>query len=188
MQQLDAELANKITSSTDSKLAEIDQKLDRLLLERRRNRERTASAREKAEVIIKDMEKLQQETRLLLEEIKEKQDELKKLYCQNVVESQLEKKDLQERIKSKENELQEAKARLVKKEEQLNEHRKMIRGLQKGIQEGLRELEERDIKIMELEKDKAEVVADLESERRKVRDIGSILKTLLAQYHFTNQE
>ena len=60
------------TETDDSKLIEIDKKLDKLEIERRQNGERTASAREEAEVMVEDVERLEQEKLLLLEEIKKK--------------------------------------------------------------------------------------------------------------------
>ena len=103
------------TEKDDSKVAEIDKELDKLEMERRQNRERTASAREEAEVIVEDVERLKREKQLLLEEIRKKESELdcfNKLHAQHLSISQREKEFLQETIKVKENELQEAKAKL----------------------------------------------------------------------------
>ena len=179
---MDAELTTKINriepsiEKENSKLAKIDKELDRLKMERRQKRKRTASTREEAVVIIEDMERLEQEKQILLEEIKKKEtklDFLKRIHDQ-LSTIQCEKDDLQERITTKENELREAKAKLEEKEKQLEKYKEKICNLKKRIEEGIRELGERDGRIIELEKDKAKVVADLESERVKVR------------IHFTN--
>ena len=89
------------TEKDDFKLVEIDKELDKLQMERRQNRKRTASAREEAEVILEDVERLEQEKQLLLEEIRRKERELD---CFKRVHDQ-EKENLQESIKIKENEL-----------------------------------------------------------------------------------
>ena len=182
--QLDAEMRMKTkrvkpsTEKDDSKLAEIDKKLDKLLMERRQNRERTASAREEAEVIVEDVERLKREKQLLLEEIRMKESELdcfNKLHAQHLSISQREKEVLQESIKVKENELQEAKAKLQKKEKKLEKCKEKIQNLKKRIEEGVRELGVRDGRITELEQDKARAVAELELERIKVRVHFSML-------------
>ena len=155
----------------DSKLAEIDKELDTLKMERRQNRKRTATAREEAEVVVEDVERLEQEKQLLLEEIRRKERELdcfKRVHDQ-LTESQREKEDLQESIKLKENELREVKAKLEEKKKQLEKYKEKIQKLKKRIEEGVRELGVRDGRITELEKDKAKAVAALESERIKVR-------------------
>ena len=176
--QLDAESRTKSkrvkpsTEKDDSKLAEIDKKLDKLLMERRQNRERTASAREEAEVMVEDVKRLEQEKQLLLEEIRKKESELdcfNKLHAQHLSISQREKEVLQESIKVKENELREAKAKLQEKEKKLEKCKEKIQKLKKRIEEGLRELGVRDGRITELEQDKARAVAELELERMKVR-------------------
>ena len=80
--QLDAEQKTKprrIKSTTEkknSKLAEIDKDLDRQKTERRQNRERAASVREQAGVVIEDVERLEQEKQELLKEIEKKEREL----------------------------------------------------------------------------------------------------------------
>ena len=160
-----------ITKREDFKLAEIDKELDRNKVERTQNTERTASAREEAEVIIKDVEKLEQEKQLLLEEIRKRERELdcfKRVHDQ-LTASQCEKKILQESIKVKENELRETKAKLQEKEKKLEKCKEKIQKLKKKIEEGVRELGVRDGRIIELEKDKAQAVVALESERLKVR-------------------
>ena len=175
--QLDAEpkmKTKRVKISTEKyhfKLAEMDEKLDRLQMERRQNRKRTASAREEAEVIVEDVERLEQEKQLLLEEIRRKERELdcfKRVHDQ-LTASQREKEDLQVSIKIKENELREAKAKLQEKEKKLKKYKEKIQKLKKRIEEGVRELGVRDDKITELEKDKARAVAELELERMKVR-------------------
>ena len=169
--QLDTEPRTKTkrvkisTEKDDFKLVEIDKELDRLQMERRQNRKRTASAREEAEVIVEDVERLEQEKQLLLEEIKRKERELD---CFKRVHDQ-EKEDLQESIKIKENELQEAKAKLQEKEKKLEKCKKKIQELKERIEEGVRELGVRGGRITELEQDKARAVAELELERMKVR-------------------
>ena len=93
--------------------------LDREKIERRQNRERAASAREHAEVVIEDVERLEQEKQDLLKEIKRKERELgyfHKPYNKQVLENYCEKKYLQESILTKERELQEAKAKLKENE------------------------------------------------------------------------
>ena len=176
--QLDAELRTKTkrvkfsTEKDDSKLAEIDKKLDKLLIERRQNKERTVSAREEAEVMVEDVKRLDQEKQLLLEEIRKNEIELNcfnKLHVQHLSISQREKEVLQESIKAKENELQEAKAKLQEKEKKLEKCKEKIQNLKKRIEEGVRELGVRDGRITELEQDKARAVAELELERMKVR-------------------
>ena len=175
--QLDGEPRTKTkrvkpsTEKNDFKVAEIDKKLDKLEMERRQNRERTASAREEAEVIVEDVERLEQEKQLLLKEIRGKERELdcfKRVHDQ-LTASQREKEDLQVSIKIKENELQEAKAKLQEKEKKLEKCKEKIQELKKKIEEGVRELGVRDGRITELEQDKARVVAELELERMKVR-------------------
>ena len=176
--QLDAELKNKtkmvnsIPENDNSKLAKIDKELDKLQVERRQNRERTASAREEAEVIVEDMERLEREKQLLLEEIRKKESELdcfNKLHTQHLSISQREKAVLRESIKVKENELQEAKAKLREKEKKLEKCKEKIQKLKKRIEEGVRELGVRDGRITELEQDKARAIAELELERMKVK-------------------
>ena len=112
--QLDAEPRTKTkrvkpsTEKNDSKLAEIDKKLDKLQMERRQNRERTASAREEAKVIVEYVERLEQEKQLLLEEIRKKGSELdcfKRVPDQHLLIHQREKEVFQDSIKVKENEL-----------------------------------------------------------------------------------
>ena len=119
--QLNEELRTKIkrfkhsTEKEDFKLAQIDKELDRSKVERRQNRKRTASAREEAQVLVDDVERLEQEKQLLLEEIKRKERELdcfKKVHDQ-LTASEHEKEGLQESIKIKEKELQEAKTKLT---------------------------------------------------------------------------
>ena len=61
-----------IIEREDSKLAEIDKELDRNIVERTQNTKRTLSAREEAEVIIEDVERLEREKQLLQEEIRKK--------------------------------------------------------------------------------------------------------------------
>ena len=176
--QLDTELRTKTklvkpsTEKDDFKLTEIDKKLDKLQMERRQNRERTASAREEAEVIVEDVERLEREKQLLLEEIRKKECELdcfNKLHAQHLSISQREKKVLQESIKVKENELRDAKAKLQEKEKKLKKCKENMQKLKKRIEEGVRELGIRDGRIIELEQDKARGVAELELERMKVR-------------------
>ena len=176
--QLDAEQKTEprsIKSSTkkeDSKLAKIDKELDRQKTERRQNMERTASAREQAAVVIEFVEKLEQEKQDLVKEIEKKERELgyfKKLHGQRLLENYREKKDLQESIQMKEKEVQEAKAKLKENEKKLKKYKEKVHSLKKRIEEGVRELGIRDGSIIQLEKDKAKVVADLESERMKVR-------------------
>ena len=173
--QLHEELRTRVNPSIekeDSKLVEVDKELDRLKIERKENRKRTASAREEAEVVVRDVERLEKERELLLKEIKRKERELE---CFNIIHaqqhsiSQREKELLHENVKMKENELQEAKAKLKEKEKQLGKYKKKIQKLKKRIEEGLRELGGRDGRITDLEKDKAKAVAALESERMKVR-------------------
>ena len=176
--KLDAEPRTKTkrvkpsTEKDDSKVAEIDKKLDKLEMERRQNRERTASAREEAEVIVEDVERLQREKQLLLEEIEKKESELdcfNKPHAQHLSISQREKEVLQDSIKAKENELREAKAKLQEKEKKLKKCKEKIQKLKKRIEEGVRVLGVRDGRITELEQDKARAVAELELERMKVR-------------------
>ena len=176
--QLDAEPRTKTkrvkpsTEKDDSKVAEIDKELDKLEMERRQNRERAASAREEAEVMVEDVERLEREKQLLLEEIRKKESELNcfnKLHAQHLSISQREKEVLQESIKVKENELREAKAKLQEKEKKLEKCKEKIQNLKKRIEEGVRELGVRDGRITELEQDKARAVAELELERMKVR-------------------
>ena len=153
------------TEKYDFKLMKIDKELDRLQMERRQNRKRTASAREEAEVIVEDVERLKREKQLLLEEIRRKERELD---CFKRVHDQ-EKENLQESIKIKENELREAKAKLQEKEKKLEKCKEKIQKLKKRIEEGVRELGVCDGRITELEQDKARAVAELELERMKVR-------------------
>ena len=178
--QLDAELKTnskmiKLSiEKEDSKLAKIDKELDREKIERRQNRERAASAREQADMVIEDVERLEQEKQDLLKEIKRKERELgyfQKLYnlIQQVLDNYCEKKYLKESILTKERELQEAKAKLKENEKKLKKYEEMVRSLTKEIEEGVRELDIRDERIIQLEKEKAKMVADLESERIKVR-------------------
>ena len=179
--QLDAELRTKTkrvkpsTEKDDSKVAEIDKKLDKLEMERRQNRERTASAREEAEVIVEDIERLEQEKQLLLEEIRKKESELdcfNKLHAQHLSLNQHEKQVLQilqESIIVKDSELREAKAKLQEKEKKLEKCKEKIQKLKKKIGEGVKKLGVRDGRITELEQDKARAVAELELERMKVR-------------------
>ena len=173
--QLDEEPRTKtkhIIEKENSKLAEIDKELDRNKMERTQNTKRNANAREEAEVIVEDMERLEQEKQILLEEISRKESELdcfNKLHAQHLSISQREKEVLQESIKAKENELREAKAKLQEKEKKLEICKKTIRKLKKMIEEGVRELGVRDRRITELEHDKARAVAELELERLKVR-------------------
>ena len=138
-------------------------------MERRQNRERTASAWEEAEVMVEDVEKLEREKQLLLEEIRKKESELdcfNKLYAQHLSISQREREVLQESIKVKENEPREAKAKLQEKEKKLEKCKEKIQKLKKRIEDWVRELGVRDGRITELEQDK---VAQLELERMKVR-------------------
>lgn len=175
--QLEAKLKKGIESDQD-KLAEIDKELDRLKIERELSMKRSASAREEAEVVIKDIKKLEQEKQLLLEDIKRKERELgyfKGFYDQIILASQREKEDLQQSIQTKEKELQEANTKLEKKEEKLKKYKEKVHNLEKKIEEGDKELKMRDSKIIELERDKAKVVADLEIERMKVRLFAKIL-------------
>ena len=175
--QLDTEPRTKTkrvkisTEKYDFKLVKIDKELDRLQMERRQNRKRTASAREEAEVIVEDVERLEREKQLLLEEIRRKERELDcfRRVRDQLTASQREKQDLQVSIKIKENELREAKAKLQEKEKKLEKYKEKIQKLKKRIEEGVRELGVRDDKITELEKDKARAVAELELERMKVR-------------------
>ena len=173
--QLDEELrttTKHIIEKEDSKLAEIDKELDRNIMERTQHTKRTASAREEAEVIVEDVERLEREKHLLQEEIKKKESELdcfNKLHAQHLSISQREKEVLQETIKVKENELREAKAKLEEKEKKLEKYKEKIQKLKKRIEEGVREMEIRDRKIIELENDRAKAVTALESERIKVR-------------------
>ena len=160
------------TEKDDSKLAEIDKELDKLQIERKQNRERTASAREEAEVMVEDVERLEREKQLLLEEIRKKESELdcfNKLHAQHLSISQHEKEVLQESIKVKENELREAKAKLQEKGKKLKKCKETIQKLKKRIEDGVRELGVRDGRISGLEQDKARAVAELELERIKVR-------------------
>ena len=175
--QLDAELRMKTkrvkisTEKDDFKLVKIDKELDRLQMERRQNRKRTVSAREEAEVIVEDVERLEREKQLLLDEIRRKERELDcfKRVHEQLTASQREKEDLQVSIKIKENELREAKAKLQEKEKKLEKYKEKIQKLKKRIEEGVRELGVRDGRITELEQDKARAVAELELERMKVR-------------------
>ena len=175
--QLDEEQKTKprriksTTKKEDSKLAEIDKELDRQKTERRQNWESAASVREQAAVVIEDVERLEQEKEELLKEIEKKERELgyfKKLHCQRLLENYHEK-NLQESIQAKEKEVQEAKAKLKENEKKLKEYKEKVHSLKKRIEEGVRELGKRDGSIIQLEKEKAKVVADLESERMKVR-------------------
>ena len=165
----------KITSSVekdDSKLTKIDKELDRQKTERRQNWERVASVREQAALVIEDVERLKQEKQELLKEIEKKERELgyfKKLHGQRLLENHREKKDLQESIQTKKKEVQEAKAKLKENEKKLKKYKEKVRNLKKRIEEGVRELGIRDGSIIQLEKEKAGVVADLESERIEVR-------------------
>ena len=176
--QLDAEQRTKTkrvkpsTEKDDSEVAKIDKKLDKLEMERRQNWERTASAREEAEVMVEDVERLKREKQFLLEEIRKKESELdcfNKLHAQHLSISQHEKEVLQESIKVKENELREAKAKLQEKEKKLEKCKEKIQNLKKRIEEGVRELRVCDGRISELEQDKSRAVAELELERMKVR-------------------
>ena len=170
--QLDSEPRTRSTEKDDSKVTELDKELDKLEMERRQNRERTASAREEAEVMVEDVERLEREKQLLLEEIKKKESELdcfNKLHAQHLSISQREKEVLQEIIKVKENELRDAKDKLQEKEKKLEKCKEKIQNLKKRIEEGVRELGVRDGRITELEQDKARAVAELELERMKVR-------------------
>ena len=165
----------RIKSSTkkeDSKLAKIDKELDRQKTERKEKWERAASVREQAAVVIDDVERLEQEKQDLLKEIEKKERELgyfKKLHGQRLLENYREKKDLQVSIQMKEKEIQEAKAKLKGNEKKLKKYKEKVHRLKKQIEEGVRELGIRDGSIIQLEKEKAKVVADLESERMKVR-------------------
>ena len=169
--QLDEELSTKTEHIIEKELAEVDKELDRYKMERTQNTKRITSAREEAEVIVEDVERLEQEKQNLLEEIKKKERELDcfKTVHDQLTESQREKEVLQECIKVKENELQEAKAKLQEKEKKLEKYKEKIQKLKKRIEEGVRELGVRDGRIIELEQNKAKAVADLESERLKVR-------------------
>ena len=176
----------KHNTEKDFKLAQIDKELDRSKVERTQNRKRTASAREEAEVLVDDIEKLEQEKQLLLEEIERKERELdcfKRVHDQLTEVSEREKEGLQESIKIKEKELQEAKTKLEEKEKQLEKYKEKIQKLKKRIEEGVRELGVRDGRIIELEKDKAMAVAALESERMKVR-VSPVIPTWRAFCNF----
>ena len=164
--QLDRELIDKE--------GEIDKKLDTLNMERRQLRQMADSNREEATVAIKDVEKLKQEKQLLLEEIKKKERELEyfqKQFCQYHLEN--------EELKTKEKELQEAKAKLEEKEKQLERYKEKKQKLKEKIEEGVRELGVREGMITQLEKDKAKVAADLESERMKVRVFHACIRHLV---------
>ena len=174
---MDEELRTKtkhIIEKEDSKLAEIDKELDRYKMERIQHTKRTESAREEAEVIIEDVERLEREKQLLLEEIRKKENELdcfNKLLAQHLSISQHEKEVLQESIKVKENELKQARAKLQEKEKKLEKYKEKIQKLKNKIEDGVRELGVRNGTITQLEQDRAKAVAALESERLKVRVI-----------------
>ena len=168
---MDEELSTKTEHIIEKELAEVDKELDRNKVGRTQNTKRTASAREEAEVIIEDVERLEQEKQNLLEEIRKKERELDcfKAVHDQLTESQREKEVLQESIKVKENELREAKAKLQEKEKMLEKCKEKIQKLKNRIEEGVRELGVCDGRITELEKDKARAVTELELERIKVR-------------------
>ena len=168
---MDAEQKTK-PGREDSKLSKVDKELDRQKTEKRQNMKIAASVREQAAVVIEDVERLEQEKQELLKEIEKKERELgyfKKLHGQRLLENYREKKDLQESIQTKEKEVQEAKAKLKENEKKLKEYKEKVCSLKKRIEEGVRELGIRDGRIIQLEKEKAKVIADLESKRMKVR-------------------
>ena len=168
--QFDEDLSTRVIVGKED--SELDKELDRLKIERRQHKGRIASTWEEAEVVVKDAERCEEEKGLLLEKIIKIESELdcfNKLYAHHLSVSQREKEFLQENIKIKENELQEAKAKCKEKKKQLEKCKEKIRMLKKRIEEGVRELGERDGRITELEKDKAKAVTALESERMKVR-------------------
>lgn len=156
----------------DYELMKIDKELDQLKMEGKQQRKTAESAGEEAAVAIKEVEKLEQEKQLLIEEIKKKERELgyfKGFRDQLILTSEREKEDLQESIKAKENELQEAKAKLKDKERKLEKCKEKIQKLKKWIEEAVKELGLRNGQIIQLENEKAKMVADLESEKMKVR-------------------
>ena len=162
----------KIKSSVEKEVAKIDKELDRQKTERRQDMERAASVREQTAVVLEDVERLELEKQELMKDIEKKETELvnlKKCYGRRILENYLEKKDLQESIQMKEKEIQETKAKLKENEKELKEYKEMVHSLKKMIEEGVRELGIRDGSIIQLEKEKARVVADQESERIKVR-------------------
>ena len=141
-------------------------------MERRQNKKRNAKAREEAEVVVEDVERLERKNQLLLEEIKKKERKLgyfKGVHDQLALISQHEKDDLQESIEKKEKKLQKARNMLQGKERQVKICKEKIQKLMKRIEQGVMELWRRDRRIIQLENEKAKLVADLESERVKVR-------------------
>ena len=158
----------------DSKLAEIDQELDKLKMARTQERDQAVSTRESAAVVVKDVEQLEREKEALKDEIDRKEKELKKLHEKHVADtflSQSEKENLLELIKTKERELKEANESLKKKEKKLKKSKEKIQSLKKKIEEGIREAGVNEGKIMMLEQEKARIQADLECERKKVEQL-----------------
>ena len=152
-----------------SKLAEIDQELDKLKIARTQGRDQAANTRESAAVVVKDVEQLEKEKEALKDEIERKEKELKyfkRLHEKHVADtfsSQHEKEDLLELIRTKKRELKEANERLEEKEKKLKKSKEKIQSLKKRIEEGIREAGVYEGKIMMLEQEKARIQADLES-------------------------
>ena len=161
----------------DSKLAEINQKLDKLKIARTQERDQAASTRESAAVVVNDVAQLEREKEALKDEIDRKEKELKyfkKLHEKHVPDifsGQREKEDLLDLIKTKKRELKEANERLEKSEKELKESKRKIQSLKKKIEEGIREAGVNEGKFMMLEQEKVKIQADLEHERKKVEQL-----------------
>lgn len=187
-QQLEAE--PMCNTKVDPNLTEMDKKLDELKMEKRQIRRRTLSVREEAELAVKEEERLMKEKKLLEKEFKKTKIELDYFKTRNNnrhnLPVQSETKPLQDTIKMKLSELKMTKTRLDEKEEQHKKYKEKIRSLKKTIEDGMFKLGVCDGRIIELERDKAKVVADLESQRMKVRVFYTLStissKDLLALY------
>ena len=180
--QLNPEVMAKMTDMQsqiehhDSKLAEINQELDKLKIAKTQEREQAASTRESAAVVVNDVAQLEREKEALKDEIDRKEKELKyfkKLHenVPDIFSSQREKEDLLDLIKAKERELKETNERLEKKEKKLKESKRKIQSLKKKIEEGIRKAAMNEGKFMMLEQEKVKVQTDLERERKKVEQL-----------------
>lgn len=190
--QLDADLTPKMKSDierADSKVTNIDKELDRLEMKGRQQRRTHENSRKEAALAIKEVERLEEEKQFVLEDIKERELAFfKGFYDQFISASQCERENLhvQESIKTRENELRKAKSELQGKEKQLENYREKRHTLKISIEEQVKELEVHGGKITELEKDKAKLLADLESERVKVR--FNLFTNLIYMYTCTTLE
>ena len=161
-------LESKLEARED-KLALKEKEVTDLKAELNSAKERLSATRARAVLVQHKAKKLEKEKEHLQNEAKRMEDDinvLKKTQSSQMQSFDEARKDFQILIDEKERLLRAVHDKLGEKEKELDEHKKEMEGVRRKLEEADKEVGERNGRIMELERERAELRAEIQSERK----------------------